>query len=194
MSMYSLLNKHPKPKAGQVEGAFDGNICRCTGYRSILDAMQSFASADCSAVPKQSTLSQKQKQKQPVRFESKDGTSWFSPTTLAGLLQEISKAGSGNYSLVAGHTGIAGVAKYYEKNEKYNAPLLTPPVVLDVQHVAELTALTASAATGIDIGAAVPLADLIGYLQSNQALSPATFPAIASHLMKVANHQVRHVG
>ncbi|KAK7506537.1 hypothetical protein BaRGS_00002012, partial [Batillaria attramentaria] len=43
MNMYGLLHDNPKPSEQDVEDNFDGNICRCTGYRSILDAMKSFA-------------------------------------------------------------------------------------------------------------------------------------------------------
>jgi len=39
-SMYGLLVNNPKPTAQQVEDAFDGNICRCTGYRPIFKAMR----------------------------------------------------------------------------------------------------------------------------------------------------------
>ena len=42
--IYSLLKENPKVTQQEIEDAFDGNICRCTGYRSILNAMQTFAS------------------------------------------------------------------------------------------------------------------------------------------------------
>lgn len=42
MSLYALLRNHPEPNEIEVEEAFDGNLCRCTGYRPILDAAQSF--------------------------------------------------------------------------------------------------------------------------------------------------------
>jgi xanthine dehydrogenase/oxidase len=43
MSMYALLrNSGSEPHEHEVEEAFDGNLCRCTGYRPILDAAQSF--------------------------------------------------------------------------------------------------------------------------------------------------------
>ncbi|KAK8093663.1 hypothetical protein PG997_000348 [Apiospora hydei] len=43
MSLYALLRNNDNPTEHDVEEAFDGNLCRCTGYRPILDAAQSFS-------------------------------------------------------------------------------------------------------------------------------------------------------
>lgn len=43
MSLYALLRNTDAPSEHEVEEAFDGNLCRCTGYRPILDAAQSFS-------------------------------------------------------------------------------------------------------------------------------------------------------
>lgn len=43
MSLYALLRNNDQPSEVEVEEAFDGNLCRCTGYRPILDAAQTFS-------------------------------------------------------------------------------------------------------------------------------------------------------
>lgn len=43
MSLYALLRNDTSPTELEVEEAFDGNLCRCTGYRPILDAAQTFS-------------------------------------------------------------------------------------------------------------------------------------------------------
>lgn len=43
MSLYALLRNNDEPSKDEIEEAFDGNLCRCTGYRSILDAAQTFS-------------------------------------------------------------------------------------------------------------------------------------------------------
>ncbi|CAH1262446.1 AOX1 [Branchiostoma lanceolatum] len=42
MSMYTLLRNHPTPDMEQLEAAFQGNLCRCTGYRPILEGYKTF--------------------------------------------------------------------------------------------------------------------------------------------------------
>lgn len=51
MTMYSLLMANPFPTPQQVEDQFDGNLCRCTGYRPILTSMQTFAVNPDAASP-----------------------------------------------------------------------------------------------------------------------------------------------
>ncbi|PKA53604.1 Xanthine dehydrogenase [Apostasia shenzhenica] len=49
MSMYALLrsNKLP-PSEAQIEECLSGNLCRCTGYRAIIDSFRVFAKTDNS--------------------------------------------------------------------------------------------------------------------------------------------------
>ncbi|XP_055838827.1 xanthine dehydrogenase isoform X2 [Episyrphus balteatus] len=42
MSMYALLRNSPQPKMHDLEIAFQGNLCRCTGYRPILEGYKTF--------------------------------------------------------------------------------------------------------------------------------------------------------
>ncbi|XP_035686516.1 xanthine dehydrogenase/oxidase-like [Branchiostoma floridae] len=42
MSMYTLLRNHPTPDMEQLETTLQGNLCRCTGYRPILEGYKTF--------------------------------------------------------------------------------------------------------------------------------------------------------
>jgi len=41
LSASSLLQKNPKPGEEEIRTALSGNLCRCTGYQKIVEAIQS---------------------------------------------------------------------------------------------------------------------------------------------------------
>ena len=45
MSAYGLLSKIPHPTEEQIKKAISGNLCRCTGYRNIVDAIKEAAAS-----------------------------------------------------------------------------------------------------------------------------------------------------
>ena len=40
VATHDLLSRVPRPSEAQIREALDGNICRCTGYAKIIDAVQ----------------------------------------------------------------------------------------------------------------------------------------------------------
>ncbi len=36
----ALLDRNPRPSRGEIRTALSGNLCRCTGYRKIVDAVE----------------------------------------------------------------------------------------------------------------------------------------------------------
>jgi carbon-monoxide dehydrogenase small subunit len=43
ISAHSLLNRNPRPREDEIREALVGNLCRCTGYVRIVDAIQAAA-------------------------------------------------------------------------------------------------------------------------------------------------------
>jgi carbon-monoxide dehydrogenase small subunit len=43
MSAKALLDQNPKPTTTEVRRAISGNLCRCTGYQQIVDAVMAAA-------------------------------------------------------------------------------------------------------------------------------------------------------
>ncbi|RJP71413.1 MAG: (2Fe-2S)-binding protein [Ignavibacteriales bacterium] len=41
MSTYALLLENPNPTEEEIKEAIEGNLCRCTGYKQIIDAVKS---------------------------------------------------------------------------------------------------------------------------------------------------------
>ncbi|XP_004537241.1 indole-3-acetaldehyde oxidase isoform X1 [Ceratitis capitata] len=126
MNMYGLLeSKAGEVTMQEVENSFGGNICRCTGYRPILDAMKSFAVDSTVEIPKEcqdiEDLSKKICPKdntlckcsctdfsKEMHTTYNDGSQWFWPKSIAGVFSAINQSKGWKYFLVAGNTA-AGV-------------------------------------------------------------------------------------
>jgi carbon-monoxide dehydrogenase small subunit len=46
LSANSLLQRNPNPTEAEIRAALSGNLCRCTGYQKIVEAVQSVGKSD----------------------------------------------------------------------------------------------------------------------------------------------------
>ncbi|MEB4593222.1 xanthine dehydrogenase small subunit [Candidatus Thiothrix sp. Deng01] len=108
MSLFALYHNQPNASREQVSQALSGNLCRCTGYRPILDAGErmygyGFAVAADADQAMLDTLQEWADTQQALAIEQ-DGKRFFAPTSLealAGLLEQYPSA-----TLLAGATDV----------------------------------------------------------------------------------------
>ena len=177
MSMFALYYNNPAPTRAQIDDALSGNLCRCTGYRPIVDAcVHMYTDYDrveideVALVPKLQELGRDQ----GLSIEL-ERARYHAPTSvdeLAGLY-----AANPDAQILAGGTDVGlWVTKQ----------LRELPSVIYLGNVAELQRVDCNA-EGIEIGAAVTLDDAF------DAIRPG-FPELDEMFRRFASLPVRNAG
>jgi xanthine dehydrogenase/oxidase len=175
MNMCGLLTNRPEPTKREIEDVFDGNLCRCTGYRPILTGMETFAK-DWTAADEQrrmkllgedalSAIAPAAGLKIPLppgdRLTSRatrvdaDDKVWVRPATLAELGMMLQEFSGRRVRMVNGNTSY-GV---------YPDEVRAAEVLVDIQLVPELRG-TAVGAEWVDVGASTTYSELIKLLDA----------------------------
>jgi carbon-monoxide dehydrogenase small subunit len=48
LTALAFLDRHPAPTRAEIRTALEGNLCRCTGYAKIVDAVETYARGDAN--------------------------------------------------------------------------------------------------------------------------------------------------
>lgn len=140
MNMHALLDFHGGGVTKQMmEDATDSVICRCTGFRPILDTMKSYAEENNQPVPDIEDIRTKRCDRtgqictgschRQSSLLALTDAQWFRPTTVDDLIKMIKDNKGKNYKLVFGNTGY-GVFKELDP--------LNYSVLIDLRGVTEL--------------------------------------------------------
>ncbi|XP_048259256.1 xanthine dehydrogenase/oxidase-like [Haliotis rufescens] len=168
MSMYALLRNNPQPTEDQIRRFLDGNLCRCTGYRPILDGFRTFAKPkDVSSMTYYSPYDPTQEPIFPPELKNKwtfyqeksvvfkcGNCTWYRPSTLAEVLDL--KCRHPEAKIVLGNTEIS--VETHCKGRTYH-------VLIEATSVPELRQISRSP-SGITFGSAVTITNVIDTLQT----------------------------
>ncbi|XP_073946551.1 uncharacterized protein [Choristoneura fumiferana] len=207
MNMFSLYESSNKTlTTQQIEKSFGGNICRCTGYRPILDALKSFATdADQRLRDRVQDMEDLDRIKCLKRCEKKcseteedwcviekenvallhvemKANRWYKAYTVNDIFQVLNREGTDSYRLIAGNTG-KGVFPIVNDSR----------VLIDISSIAALKEVYKDA--NLVVGAGMTLTDLMATcVRWTREADFQYLQQFHEHLDLVAHVPVRNIG
>lgn len=165
MNMSEFITNHPNATKKEIEEAFDGNLCRCTGYRAILTGMKTFASdwndedekermvcfedeLVCSQLPTAVSIPFPKEPRLPVEpvESNSDYQQWLTPTTLTELAEIMAANRDEKFRLVHGNTSF-GVNKVEYPSTKLFIDIRLIPELHNVSTVVNNELIVAAGTT-----------------------------------------------
>jgi xanthine dehydrogenase small subunit len=179
MSMFALWKEQPAPTHDQIDVALGGNLCRCTGYKPIIQATQQLGEYlpedQFSANAAQTIQTLKTLQSTQTLALHTQNQQYFLPSTRAEVAECLTQYPEAR--LVAGSTDLA---LEITQNLKQLPTLIGLNQVRDMQKLQVLD-------DKIIIGAARPYTDCTAVLQTH-------YPAFANMMKRLGSQQIRNQG
>ncbi len=179
MSLFALHASEPKPSRQRINDVLAGNLCRCTGYRPIIEAAQrmyGYGDDDHFAARQKETLKRLKalRRRGTLALEAKSRR-YFAPTTLNEMAR-LCKAHP-DACILAGGTDVGlWVSKEHRDLD----------ILIYTGNVRELARLKVTNGH-IDIGAAVTLTDAMDVIARH-------YPRFGELLRRFASVQIRNSG
>ena len=181
MSLFAYYKSHSAPDSDSLKDALAGNLCRCTGYRPILDAGAKmyesgrddrFAPQEAALLRQLATLGRER-----MLDHSTPAGSFLAPRSAAELAETLDRLPDGESWLLAGGTDVGlWVTKQHR----------LPRSIVYLGRVAELQQIT-------DHGDRVEIGAGVTYTDAYQAIE-ALHPAFARMLRRLGSTQIRNSG
>lgn len=174
MSLCALNEQNPGANDEEIHDAIAGNLCRCTGYRPIVDAARIAGKEKGNALASDAGKLKGLQRREMFRYETAEGK-FFAPVTVAELADIV--AAYPDATLLAGGTDVGlWVTKFHK----------ALPVIIYTANVRELQELRQTA-EALEIGAAVT------YTAAFDALS-AYDDSLKELLRRLGSMQIRSSG
>lgn len=201
MNMSAFLANKPQATKKEIEQAFDGNICRCTGYRAILTAMKTFA-VDWSPADEANRMKVQlddqlkaqyvgdtvtlpfaegaKSTPQPVTVRGTRQT-WVMPATVAELVDLYQEIEHEDIYLLHANTAL-GV---------YREDFLEKNMLVDISRIDELDGINQND-DALSVGAGVTYTALFDHLQSSAPAALSSLAAVLYMVHRTAGTVVRN--
>jgi len=167
MSLFALRQSEAAVTEGEIHDRLAGNLCRCTGYRPIVEA----AREACITAPDDASLNLIEV---GVCYQD-GGQTFYAPKTITELAEVF--AANPEANLLAGGTDL-GILVSKERE--------VLSTVIHTSRVAELLEINESD-TDITFGAAVTYSDALPYIER-------LYPSFATLITRIGSVQIRNAG